>query len=74
MEVVYEDWLSEARREALREGEQKGRPKGIAALAALLYGLTMPRISPLRRKPVRQSPAGPKQLKFMRQAKSMRRA
>ena len=28
MEVVYEDWLSETRREALREGEQKGRLEG----------------------------------------------
>jgi predicted transposase YdaD len=28
MEGVYEDWLSETRREALREGEQKGRLEG----------------------------------------------
>jgi predicted transposase YdaD len=32
MEVVYEDWLSETRREALREGEQKGRLEGEAKL------------------------------------------
>jgi hypothetical protein len=66
--VAYEDWLGETRREALREGEQKGRleserkgrPKGIAPLAARLYGLVVPAHFAIA-ETARQSPSGPEQ-------------